>query len=79
MPMCDIFDVGEVEQVVVVAQLEARAGSVVDIDDRGQQLSVTGAEDCGRTDGDGEEFRRYWIPVRSYDELLCICLWLLLK
>lgn len=55
--MCDVDDVREVEEVGVVAELEARAVRVVDVEDRGQDLHVAFAEDACGADGAGEEGR----------------------
>lgn len=52
VPVGDVLDVGEVEQVVIVAELEARAGGVIDVDHTGHQLDVAGAEDGGWADGE---------------------------
>jgi len=51
-----VLDVGEIEQVLVVAELEPGLAVAVHVDHGRDQLHVAGAEDGGRTDGDGEEF-----------------------
>lgn len=50
-----VADVGEVPEVVVGADLPARAAGGVGFDNRGYKLDVALAEHEGRTEGGGEE------------------------
>jgi hypothetical protein len=51
--VCDVLDVGEVEEVVVVAELEAGFVGCVGGEGPRDQLHVTFAEDGGGADGAG--------------------------
>lgn len=53
--MRDVADVGEVEDVEVVADLDLVLLVVVDVDEAGEGLAVAFAEDARGPDGAGEE------------------------
>ena len=66
-----VANVREVEEVVVVADLESRAGGVEDLEHGGDELDVALAEDAGGSEGDGKEwgFGLRGAGVGGYDGL----------
>jgi hypothetical protein len=53
MCVCDVQDVGEVEEVGVFAELETGAVCVVDVEYWREDLDVAFAEDAGGAEGAG--------------------------
>lgn len=53
--MRDVLDVGEVEEVLVGAELETGLVGAVDVDQVREDLHVGWAEDACGADGEGEE------------------------
>lgn len=68
----DVFDIGEVEQVCVITDLELGLSLAARSDHLGKQLNITLAEDACRTDGAGEEV--FGIAVGLEYGSLGICL-----
>lgn len=67
--------VGEVEEVFVVAELEAGFSCCIGCEDAGDELNVALAEDGSRTNGGGEEGGVRGRAVGGYDCGFCYCLW----
>jgi hypothetical protein len=61
--VCDVADVGEVEEVLVGAELEIGLGGQGNFGHAGEGLGVAFAEDACGADGAGEEFRESWGAV----------------
>ena len=69
--MCvgDVANVGEIEEVGVVAELESVFASDIGVVDIGHVLRIAFAEDACGAEGEGEEFGGG--AVGGYDEGFC--------
>ena len=68
MPVRDVDDVGEIEEVLIRAKLKACSAGAIHVYHGWNQLDIARTKDSTRTDGDGVELWSCWGAVCGEDE-----------
>lgn len=71
--MGDVADIGEVEEVLVGADLDRVLAALVGVENARESLDVAFAKDTGGTDGSREKLAAL-LAVGLENDLLCLCL-----